>query len=177
MWTLANTDGAGHSGRDAIFANSDFQEAQQVSSYHIPMLSCSQISITKHAWETKLIPFWFPGLQIFLNFPFFSPLFSSCFVLKVNCNSKNVLGYLEYCLHPVLLAHGASRIMKKPLPPFWSESTRGFTKCDIYAHTHKHAHLSWVCCCPGLRVNANLLFEVTICQKAAQSAPVNPRSY
>lgn len=47
--------------------------------------------------------------------------------------------------------------MKKPLPHFWNESTRGFIKCDVYAHRHKHACISWSCSCPGLRVNANLL--------------------
>lgn len=65
--------------------------------------------------------------------------------------------------------------MKKLLPHFWNESTRGFIKCDVYActHAHKHACISWSCCCLGWRVNANLVFEATICQKAARSAPVN----
>lgn len=178
MWTLANTDGASHSGRDVIFDNSGFQGAQQVGSYHSPMLSYSQISITNHAWETKLIPFKFPGLQIFLNFLFFSPLFSSCFILKVSYNSIRLLGILS-SIHPVLLAHGTSCTMKKLLPHFWNESTRGFIKCDVYGctHAHKHTCISQSCYCLGLRVNANLVFEAIICQKAAKSAPVNSRSY
>lgn len=39
--------------------------------------------------------------------------------------------------------------MKKSLPHFWNESTRGFIKCNIYVCTHKHPQklgllLSWL---------------------------------